>query len=76
MNELRHYDKWDVSKLTSILVQDETRLKSQMVHFFHLLGHQETEKNSKEKGGRSKKNSLHNLNGSSKVVPKRDTWEC
>lgn len=34
--------------ITSILVQEETRLQIQKAHSFHLQSHQETKTNSKE----------------------------
>lgn len=50
-----------------MLVQEEARLNSQSAHSIHFLSHQETQKNPKRKGERSKKKRLHNLNGSSKM---------
>ena len=65
-------DKWNENELTSMLVQEETRLKNQKTHSVHLLNHQEAEKNSKKKTGKNKKKGLHNLNESSKVIRKKE----
>ena len=32
-------DKWNINQLTSMLVQEETRLKNQRTHSVHLLSH-------------------------------------
>ena len=55
-----------------MLIQEETRLKTQKTHSVHLLNHQEAEKNSKRKSGKNKKKGLHNLNESSKVIHKKE----
>ena len=55
-----------------MLIQEETRLKTQKTHSVHLLNHQEVEKNSKRKRGKSKKKGLYNLNESSKVIHKKE----
>ena len=65
-------DKWNVNELTSMLIQEETRLKNQKTHSVHLLNHQKAEKNSKRKSGKNKKKGLHNLNESSKVIHKNE----
>ena len=60
-------DKWNVNKLTSMLVQEEMRLKNQRAHSIHLLSHQEARKSSKRNSGKNKKG-LYNLNDSSKAI--------
>ena len=65
-------DKWNINQLTSMLVQEETRLKNQRTHFVHLLSHQEAEKSSRKRSGKSKKKGLHNLNDSSKAIHKKE----
>lgn len=59
--------------MISMLIQEETRLKNQKARSVHLLSRQEAAKDSKRKRGRSKKKSLHNLNGSFEAVPRRNT---
>ena len=63
-------DKWSVNELASMLVQEETRLKSQQSHSVHLVRHQEAGSSSKRKPGKGKKKGLHNLNESSQVHKK------
>ena len=65
-------DKWNINQLTSMLVQEETRLKNQRTHSVHLLSHQEAEKSSRKRSGNSKKKGLHNLNDSSKAIHKKE----
>ena len=65
-------DKWNINQLTSMLVQEETRLKNQRAHYVHLLSHQEAEKSSRKRSGKSKKKGLHNLNDSSKAIHKKE----
>ena len=65
-------DKWNINQLTSMLVQEETRLKNQRTHSVHLLSHQEAEKSSRKRSGKSKKKGLHNLNDSSKAIHKKE----
>ena len=66
-------DKWNINQLTSMLVQEETRLKNQRAHSVHLLSHQEAEKSSRKKSRKSKKKGLHNLNDSSKAIHKKES---
>ena len=65
-------DKWNINQLTSMLVQEETRLKNQRAHSVHLLSHQKAEKSSRKRSGKSKKKGLHNLNDSSKAIHKKE----
>ncbi|KAG8390835.1 hypothetical protein BUALT_Bualt01G0124800 [Buddleja alternifolia] len=60
-------DKWNVNELTSMLIQEETRLKNQSTHSVHFLSHKEVGKSFKIKPGKNKKKGLRNLNESSKV---------
>ena len=65
-------DNWNINQLTSMLVQEETKLKNQRAHSVHLLSHQEAEKSSRKRSGKMKKKGLHKLNDSSKANHKKE----
>lgn len=69
--------KWNVNELTSMLIQEETRLKNQRAQSVHFLKHQEAGNNFKKRNGKSKKKCPRNLNDSSKGAHKESmTVKC
>ncbi|XP_052188678.1 uncharacterized protein LOC127799025 [Diospyros lotus] len=55
-------DKSNVNELTSMLIQEEMRLKYQRAHTVYFLKHQEAGKSFKKRSGKSKKKGPCNLN--------------
>ncbi|KAI3470069.1 hypothetical protein Pfo_026732 [Paulownia fortunei] len=64
-------DKWNVSELQSMLIQEEARLKKQCIHSINLVNQSGAKKNPITKNGKGNKGPLK-INGSSAQIHKKE----
>ena len=70
MNYNTMKDKWNMHELHNMLVQKETRLKNQGIHFIHFVSHQGTGKTIEKKHVKGKQGPVKINKSSTKILKK------